>query len=100
MELPVDPLVNDEKSLMEFREKAMNPNKPSIRGTAQNEDIYFQATEVRNEYYNKIPDIVNEYMEEINKITGENYQPFNYYGSDNATKVIVAMGSVCECRIN
>lgn len=86
----------DEKSLMEFREKAMNPNKPSIRGTAQNEDIYFQATEVRNEYYNKIPDIVNEYMEEINKITGENYQPFNYYGSDNATKVIVAMGSVCE----
>ncbi|MDY5993279.1 MAG: pyruvate:ferredoxin (flavodoxin) oxidoreductase, partial [Bacilli bacterium] len=63
---------------------------------AQNEDIYFQATEVRNEYYNKLPDIVSKYMEEINKITGENYQPFNYYGSKTATKVIVAMGSVCE----
>ncbi len=86
----------DEKSLMEFRNRAMNPKKPSIRGTAQNEDIYFQATEVRNSYYEKIPDIVNDYMEEINKITGNNYQPFNYYGSDNATKVIVAMGSVCE----
>ncbi len=86
----------DERSLLEFRKRAMNPNKPSIRGTAQNEDIYFQATEVRNKYYNKLPDIVNSYMEEINKITGENYQPFNYYGSQNATKVIVAMGSVCE----
>lgn len=86
----------DEKSLNEFRERAMNPNKPMIHGTAQNEDIYFQATEVRNSYYDKVPDIVNEYMQEVNKITGENYQPFNYYGSKTATKVIVAMGSVCE----
>ena len=86
----------DVRSLNEFRERAMNPNKPQIHGTAQNEDIYFQATEIRNSYYNKIPDIVNEYMQEINKITGESYQPFNYYGSKNATKVIVAMGSVCE----
>ena len=86
----------DEKSLNEFRSKAMNPNKPSIRGTAQNEDIYFQATEVRNEYYDKLPDIVNSYMSEINKLTGKDYKPFNYYGSPNATKVIVAMGSVCE----
>ena len=86
----------DQKALTEFRDRAMNPNKPSIRGTAQNEDIYFQATEVRNSYYDKVPDIVNGYMAEINKITGENYQPFNYYGSPNATKVIVAMGSVCE----
>ncbi|MBR5370029.1 MAG: pyruvate:ferredoxin (flavodoxin) oxidoreductase [Bacilli bacterium] len=86
----------DEKSLNEFRSKAMNPNKPSIRGTAQNEDIYFQATEVRNEYYDKLPDIVNNYMSEINKLTGKDYKPFNYYGSPNATKVIVAMGSVCE----
>ena len=86
----------DQKELNEFRGRAMNPNKPSIRGTAQNEDIYFQATEVRNEYYSKIPDIVNSYMSEINKITGRNYKPFNYYGSPNATKVIVAMGSVCE----
>ena len=86
----------DEKSLKEFRSRAMNPNKPTIRGTAQNEDIYFQATEVRNEYYNKVPDIVNDYMGRINKITGRNYKPFNYYGSPTANKVIVAMGSVCE----
>ena len=86
----------DEKSLNEFRDRALNPNKPEIHGTAQNEDIYFQATEIRNPYYDKVPDIVNEYMQEINKLTGENYQPFNYYGSKSATKVIVAMGSVCE----
>ena len=86
----------DQKSLEEFRDRAMNPKKPTIRGTAQNEDVYFQATEVRNEYYDKIPDIVSEYMNEINKITGKEYKPFNYYGSPDATKVIVAMGSVCE----
>ena len=86
----------DTKALDEFRGRAMNPKKPTIRGTAQNEDIYFQATEVRNEYYQKVPDIVNDYMKEINKITGKDYKPFNYYGSPNATKVIVAMGSVCE----
>ena len=86
----------DEKSLSEFRDRALNPNKPEIHGTAQNEDIYFQAAEVRNSYYDKVPDIVNEYMQEINKITGEDYKPFNYYGSKTATKVIVAMGSVCE----
>ena len=86
----------DKKALSEFRNRALNPNHPVTRGTNQNEDIYFQATEVRNEYYDKLPDIVNKYMEEINKITGRNYAPFNYYGSKNATKVIVAMGSVCE----
>lgn len=86
----------DQKAVAEFRNKALNPDMPVIRGTSQNEDIYFQATEVRNEYYDAIPDIVNNYMQEINKITGENYAPFNYYGSENATKVIVAMGSVCE----
>ena len=86
----------DEKALLDFRKKAMNPTNPTIRGTAQNEDIYFQATEIRNNYYNKVPDIVNDYMTEINKITGKNYKPFNYYGDPTATKVIVAMGSVCE----
>lgn len=86
----------DLKALDEFRSRAMNPNKPTIRGTAQNEDIYFQATEVRNEYYNKVPDIVNDYMSEISKMTGREYRPFNYYGSKTANKVIVAMGSVCE----
>ena len=86
----------DENKLDEFRMKSMNPNRPTIRGTAQNEDIYFQASEVRNKYYDAIPDIVNKYMEEINKITGKDYKPFNYYGSPTANKVIVAMGSVCE----
>ncbi len=86
----------DEKALADFRDRAMNPNKPSIRGTAQNEDIYFQSVEVRNKYYDAIPDIVNKYMMEINKITGKDYKPFNYYGNPSATKVIVAMGSVCE----
>ena len=86
----------DEKKLLEFRKRAMNPSSPSIRGTAQNEDIYFQATEVRNKYYEKIPDIVAKYMKEVNKLTGKDYKPFNYYGSPNATKVIVAMGSVCD----
>ena len=86
----------DQKALDEFRLRAMNPKNPKIHGTAQNEDIYFQATEVRNTYYNKVPDIVYEYMEEINKITGKDYKPFNYFGSPNANRVIVAMGSVCE----
>lgn len=86
----------DVKALDEFKARALNPNKPMIRGTAQNGDIYFQATEIRNEYYDKVPDIVNKYMNEINKITGKDYKPFNYYGSPTANKVIVAMGSVCE----
>ena len=86
----------DEKNLQEFRDRALNPTNPVTRGTSQNEDIYFQATEIRNPYYDKVPDIVNDYMQEINKITGENYAPFNYYGSETATKVVVAMGSVCE----
>ena len=86
----------DQDSLDEFRKKALNPSHPVTRGTTQNDDIYFQATEVRNTYYEKLPDIVNDYMAEINKITGENYKPFNYYGSKVANRVIVAMGSVCE----
>lgn len=86
----------DQKALNEFRNSALNPNNPMIRGTAQNGDIYFQASEVRNTYYDKVPDIVNDYMSKINKITGKDYKPFNYYGSPTAAKVIVAMGSVCE----
>ena len=86
----------DEKALAEFRQKALNPNNPVTRGTTQNDDIYFQMMESRNRYYEVLPDIVNDYMEEINKITGEDYKPFNYYGSKTATRVIVAMGSVCE----
>ena len=83
-------------ALNKFRDRALNPNNPNTRGTAQNDDIYFQATEVRNIFYDKVPDIVNSYMEKINNIAGTNYKPFNYYGSKSAKKVIVAMGSVCE----
>mgnify|MGYP004502707025 CR=1 FL=1 len=86
----------DKDSLQEFRNRALNIEKPVIKGTSQNEDIYFQITEARNKYYEKLPDIVNSYMKEINKITGKNYKPFNYYGSPKATKIIIAMGSVCE----
>ena len=91
----VKPLI-DMKSLNEFRKNALNINNPTTRGTNQNEDVFFQITEARNSYYDKLPDIVNNYMKEINKITGKSYKPFNYYGSPNATKVIVAMGSVNE----
>jgi len=86
----------DTDALDEFRKKALNINNPVTRGTTQNDDIYFQMTEVRNRYYEALPDIVNDYMKEINEITGEDYKPFNYYGSKTATRVIVAMGSVCE----
>ena len=86
----------DKKALENFRKKALNPLKPVTKGTAQNDDIYFQATEVRNKYYSALPDIVNEYMEKINEKANTNYKPFNYYGSSKAKYIIVAMGSVCE----
>ncbi len=86
----------DMDALEKFRNKALNPDHPKTRGTTQNDDIYFQMTEVRNRYYENLPDIVNDYMKEINKITNEDYKPFNYYGSKTATRIIVAMGSVCE----
>ena len=82
--------------LNNFKNKSLNPSKPVTKGTSQNDDIYFQVTEARNNYYNKLPDIVENYMNKINELAGTNYKPFNYYGSKKATKVIVAMGSVCE----
>ena len=88
-------LINYE-ALDKFRNKALNPMKPDTRGTAMNDDIYFQATEVRNKFYDRVPDIVNNYMEKLNNIAGTDYKPFNYYGSKNAKKVIIAIGSVCE----
>ncbi len=86
----------DKEALERFRNRALNPLNPNTRGTAQNDDIYFTETESRNQYYNQLPDIVNEYMQQINKKAGTKYHPFNYYGSKVATKIIVAMGSVCE----
>lgn len=67
------------EALKKFKEKSLNPYNPNTRGTAQNDDIYFQATEARNKYYEALPDKVNEYMEKLNKIAGTNYKPFNYY---------------------
>ena len=82
-----------------FRARALNPNHPVTRGTAQNADIYFQEREAVNKYYDAIPDIVEGYMAEITKLTGREYHCFDYYGAPDADRVIVAMGSatdVCE----
>lgn len=86
----------DMEALNKFRSRALNPMNPNTRGTAQNDSVYFQATESRNNFYNNVPNIVNEYMEKINAKANTNYKPFNYYGSPTAKYVIVAMGSVCE----
>ena len=84
------------EELEKFRNRALNNEHPVTRGTNQNGDIYFQETESRNKFYDAVPDIVNDYMGKINELAGTDYKPFNYYGSANAKKVIVAMGSVCE----
>ncbi|HHX13177.1 MAG TPA: pyruvate:ferredoxin (flavodoxin) oxidoreductase, partial [Clostridiales bacterium] len=86
----------DYDALNEFRKRALNPEDPHTMGTAQNPDIYFQAAEAANPYYDNIVDVVVDYMGEINKITGRDYKPFNYYGHPEAERVIVAMGSVTE----
>ena len=89
------PLVSD-KALAQFRAKALNPNKPVTRGTNQNPDVFFQAREACNPYYDAVPDIVARYMGEISELTGRHYLPFDYYGAPDAENVIIAMGSVCE----
>ena len=89
------PLI-DREALQQFRNRALNPANPVTRGTAQNPDIYFQAREACNRYYDAVPDMVAEEMEKISKITGRTYKPFNYYGAADAERVIVAMGSITE----
>lgn len=88
-------LVDCEK-VSEFRRRALNPDHPVTRGTAQNPDIYFQSRESVNKFYLQLPEIVEGYMQEINKLTGRDYRLFNYYGAPDAENVIIAMGSVCE----
>lgn len=88
-------LVNFEK-INEFRNRALNSEKSITKGTNQNEDIYFQSLEAKNKDYSNIPSIVDNYMQKVNAITGMDYKPFNYYGSETAKYVIVAMGSVCD----
>ena len=80
----------------EFKKRMLNVDAGIQKGMAENEDIYFQSVEARNELYNVMPDIVYNYMKEINKLTGMEYRPFNYYGCEDAENVIVAMGSVCD----
>ncbi len=84
------------KSLAKFRAKALSPDAPVTRGTAQNGDVYFQAREACNQYYDAVPDIVARYMGEISELTGRDYRPFDYYGDPEAENIIVAMGSVTE----
>ena len=86
----------DMDAVKQFRKNALNPEHPVLRGTAQNPDIFFQAREACNPFYDRVPAIVEEYMNEINKITGRNYGLFNYYGAPDADRVIVAMGSVVD----
>ncbi|NLM33340.1 MAG: pyruvate:ferredoxin (flavodoxin) oxidoreductase [Acholeplasmataceae bacterium] len=86
----------DWDKVQEFRNRALSPNRPVTRGSAQNDDVYFQAREAQNVFYERVPEIVEEYMNEISKITGRQYAPFVYYGDENATDIIIAMGSVNE----
>jgi len=86
----------DIEAVKTFRRNALNPEHPVIRGTAQNPDIYFQAKESANRFYEVVPDVVAEYMKEISKLTGREYKPFNYYGAPDAEHVIIAMGSVTD----
>ncbi len=86
----------DREAVAKFREEALSPEAPKTRGTAQNDDIYFQGREAQNKFYDALPDVVADYMSEISKVTGRDYKPFTYYGDPEATNIIVAMGSVNE----
>jgi len=86
----------DRDALKAFRARALNPEHPVTRGTAQNPDIYFQTREAANKFYNAVPDMVADTMREISKITGREYKPFVYYGDPEAEEILIAMGSVTE----
>lgn len=86
----------DYDAVKRFRHNGLNPERPVTRGTAQNPDIFFQAREASNTFYEKVPDIVAEYMKEISKLTGREYHPFDYVGAEDAEYVVIAMGSVTD----
>lgn len=86
----------DKEAVQKFRDEALNPESPKTRGTAQNDDIYFQTRELTNRFYDAVPDIVAGYLAEISKITGREYKPFNYYGDPDAERIVIAMGSVTQ----
>ena len=86
----------DMKALQEFRDRALSPMRPVMRGMAENPDVFFAHRESCNPYYNEVADIVSDYMDEISKITGRTYRPFTYYGAPDAENIIICMGSACE----
>ncbi|MDD7076940.1 MAG: pyruvate:ferredoxin (flavodoxin) oxidoreductase [Lachnospiraceae bacterium] len=88
--------MTDFDAIQAWRDQCLNPNHPCQRGSAQNPDIFFQAREAINPYYDAMPGIVQEYMDKVNAKIGTNYKLFNYYGAEDAEKVIIAMGSVCD----
>ncbi|MBN1182725.1 MAG: pyruvate:ferredoxin (flavodoxin) oxidoreductase [Bacteroidales bacterium] len=86
----------DYKALQAYRDRALNPDHPVTRGTAQNPDIYFQAKEASNKFYEAVPDMVEDYMQQLSKLCGRDYHPFTYYGAKDAENIIIAMGSVTD----
>jgi len=86
----------DMEAVQGFRDRALNPEHPVLRGTAQNPDVYFQGREASNSFYAAVPDLVEQSMQEYKELTGREYHPFQYYGADDAEYVIVAMGSICD----
>ncbi len=86
----------DMDAVQAFRDRSLNPEHPVIRGTAQNPDIFFQAREAANPYYDRLPEIIDKYFDKVSEMSGRNYQPFDYVGDPEAEHIVVAMGSVCE----
>ncbi len=86
----------DMKSVEDFRKRALNPEHPTMRGSHENGDIFFQHREASNTYYDALPEIVEEYMDKVNAKLGTDYKLFNYYGAPDADRVIIAMGSICD----
>jgi len=86
----------DYNAIEEFRKRALNPEHPVVRGTAENPDIYFQHRESANPFYNAVPDIVQNYMDRLGEITGRKYKIFEYHGAPDAENIIIAIGSVCD----
>ena len=86
----------DMDAIKAFRDRSLNPDHPTLRGSAQNPDIFFQAREASNPFYDRLPGIVEQTMKEISELTGREYKLFNYYGAADAERIIIAMGSACE----
>ncbi len=86
----------DDHLVEDFRNRKLSPDRPFIRGTAQNPDVFFQARETNNPYYEKFPEIILEAMEKFEKVVGRKYRPFEYYGPSDAERIIILMGSACE----